>query len=122
MTNEERMELRKDSILALAKVIKQGRDELRKDNCDLSDFDTRELSNIGMSNLILARYLYDVGCQMASSPDVTVIVENGQVTGVYSNDETIAAEVIDLDVQDTEVLEHLRGYAKKTESTQFSVW
>lgn len=122
MTNEEKLELRKDSILALAKVMKQGRDELRNENCDLSDFSANELSEIGMSNLILARYLHEVGCQMSTGADVTVIVENGQVTGVYSNDELIAAEVIDLDVQDEELLEHLRGYAKKTESTQFSVW
>ena len=122
MTNEEKLELRKDSILALAKVIKQGRNELGKDNCDLSDFSAKELSGIGMSNLILARYLHDVGYQMASAADVTVIVENGQVIGVYANSENIAAEVIDLDVQDTEILEHLKGYAKKTESTQFSVW
>ncbi len=122
MTNEEKKELRKDSILALAKVMKQGRDELRNENCDLSDFTAKELSDIGMSNLILARYLYDVGCRMVNSADVTVIVENGQVTGVYSNDESIAAEVIDLDVQDTELLAHLRESAKKAESTQFPVW
>lgn len=122
MTNEEKLELKKDSILALAKVMKQGRDELRNENCDLSHFSANELSEIGMSNLILARYLHEVGCQMSTGADVTVIVENGQVTGVYSNDELIAVEVIDLDVQDEELLEHLRGYAKKTESTQFSVW
>ena len=122
MTNEEKTELRKDSILALAKIIKLGRDELRKDNYNLSGFTTKELSDIGMSNLMLARYLHDVGCQMANCADVTVIVENGQVTGVYSNNESIAAEVIDLDVQDIELLEHLRASAQKVESTQLSVW
>lgn len=122
MTNEERKELGKDRILALAKVIKQGRDKLGKDNRDLSEFSTRELSEIGMSNLILARYLHELGYQSSDSADVTVIVENGQVTGIYSNNEDIAAEVIDLDVQDAELLEHLKASAKKTESTQLPVW
>lgn len=122
MKNEERTDLRKDSILALAKIIKQGRDKLGNDTHDLSEFSTKELSEIGMSNLILARYLHEVGYQMSDSADVTVIVENGQVTGIYSNNEDIAAEVIDLDVQDAELLEHLKASAKKTESTQLPVW
>ena len=122
MKNEERTELRKDSILALAKIIKQGRDKLGNDTRNLSEFSTEELSEIGMSNLNLARYLHEVGYQMSDSADVTVIVENGQVTGIYSSNEAIAAEVIDLDVQDAELLEHLKASAKKTESTQLPVW
>lgn len=122
MTNEEKKELRKDDILALAKIIKQGRADWKNEKCDTSDFSTDELSSIGILNLSLAAYLYDSGCRIAGLADVTVIVENGQVTGVYSDNDNLAAEVIDLDVQNTEVLEQLTLYADKVQNTQQPIW
>ena len=54
--------------------------------------------------------------------DVTVMVENGQVIGIYSNNDLIAADVIDLDVQDEEVFEQLKISADKAWISQHSVW
>lgn len=122
MTNKENMNPRNNSILSLAKIIKQGRQEQTNKSCDLSEFSKEELLDVGMSNLMLAIHLHDVGCQMANYTDVTVIVENGQVTRVYSNNESIAAEVIDLDVEDIEILNELRASVEKVKATQFPVW
>ena len=124
MTNEmiEKQELRKDNILALAKIIKQGRAEQNDERSALAEYSSYELSSVGALNLLLGTYLYDVGYRMNDSADVTIIVENGQVTGVYSNNEHLAAEVIDLDVQDEELLEHLKTSVEKVENTQLPIW
>ena len=62
------------------------------------------------------------GYRLTGGAEVTVIVENGQVGGVYSDKDLIAADVIDLDVQDEDELIQLRLSADKARNTQHSVW
>ena len=119
MTNEKERARRQD-ILAMAKCVSQARTGWEK--YDLSDFSLGDVSREGMLNVSIAASLYDIGYRMILPADVTVIVENCRVTGVFSNNDNIAAEVIDLDVQDTEELEQLTASADKVRQTQYSVW
>ena len=119
MKNEEICARRKD-ILAMAKDVNQARAGWEK--YDLSDFALGDLSREGLLNVAVAAYLYDIGYRSSVNADVTVIVENGQVTGVYSPNDNIATEVIDLDTQDDEELEQLSATADKVKQTQYSVW
>ena len=89
---------------------------------DLSDFSLGDVSREGLLNVAVAAHLYDLGYRMPIYSDVTVIVENGQVTGVFSQNDNLAAEVIDLDVQDEEELDRLTASAYKVRQTQHSVW
>jgi len=119
VTNEKERAKRQD-ILAMAKCVNQARTGWEK--YDLSDFSLGDVSREGMLNVSIAASLYDMGYRMILPADVTVIVENCRVTGVFSNNDNIAAEVIDLDVQDTEELEQLTASADKVRQTQHSVW
>ncbi len=119
MTNEKDTERRKE-ILTLAKCVNHARAGWEK--YDLSDFAMGDISREGMLNVAIAAYLYDIGYRVPVTDDITVIVEGGQVIGVYSYNEDIAAEVIDLDVQDTELLEIYRASADKVRNTQYSIW
>lgn len=119
MTNEE-VRARRRAILAMAKDVNQARVGWEK--YDLSDFSFGDVSREGLLNVAVAACLYDLGYRMSVYTDVTVIVENGQVTGVYSKNDNIATEVIDLDVQDTDELEQLTKSANKVRQTQHSVW
>ena len=119
MTNEKDTERRKD-ILAMAKCVNQARAGWEK--YDLSDFALGDISREGLLNVAIAAYLYDIGYRVPVADDVSVIVEGGQVIGVYSYNEDIAAEVIDLDTQDTELLEMYRASADKIRNTQYSIW
>ena len=113
-------DVRRNDILTMAKCVNQARAEWEK--YDLSDFALGDISREGMLNVAIAAYLYDIGYRVTVPDDVTVIVEQGQVTGVYSNNEDIAAEVIDLDVQDSELLEAFKRSADKVRNTQYSIW
>lgn len=119
MTNEKGTARRKD-ILTMAKCV----DHARKlwDKYDLSEFSSEDISREGMLNMAIAAYLYDIGYRVTVPDDITVIVEEGRVTGVYSKNEDIAAEVIDLDVQDTELLKVFKASADKVRNTQYSIW
>lgn len=119
MTNEKDIERRKD-ILAMAKCVNHARAGWEK--YDLSDFSLGDVSREGMLNVAIAAYLYDIGYRVPVTDDITVIVEGGQVIGVYSCNEDIAVEVIDLDVQDSELLEMYRASADKARNTQYSIW
>ncbi len=119
MTNEKDTERRKD-ILAMAKCVNHARAGWEK--YDLSDFALGDVSREGMLNVAIAAYLYDIGYRVPVTDDITVIVEGGQVIGVYSYNEDIAAEVIDLDVQDSELLEMYKASADKVRNTQYSIW
>ncbi len=119
MTNEKE-NTRQSDILTMAKCV----DHARKlwDKYDLSEFSSEDISREGMLNMAIAAYLYDIGYRVPVTDDITVIVERGQVIGVYSYNEDIAAEVIDLDVQDRELLEMYRASADKVRNTQYSIW
>ncbi len=119
MTNEKE-NTRQSDILTMAKCV----DHARKlwDKYDLSEFSSEDISREGMLNMAIAAYLYDIGYRVPVTDDITVIVEGGQVTGVYSYNEDIAAEVIDLDVQDSELLEMYKASADKVRNTQYSIW
>lgn len=119
MTNEKE-DTRQSDILTMAKCV----DHARKlwDKYDLSEFSSEDISREGMLNMAIAAYLYDIGYRVPVTDDITVIVEGGQVIGVYSYNEDIAAEVIDLDVQDSELLEMYRASADKVRNTQYSIW
>ena len=119
MTNEKDTARRKD-ILAMAKCVNQARAGWEK--YDLSDFALGDISREGMLNVAIAAYLYDIGYRVPVTDDVSVIVEGGQVIGVYSYNEDIAAEVIDLDTQDAELLEIYKASADKVRKTQYSIW
>lgn len=119
MTNEKE-DTRKSDILTLAKCVNHVRTLWEK--YDLSEFSSEEISREGMLNIAFAAYLYDIGYRVPVTDDITVIVEGGQVIGVYSCNEDIAAEVIDLDVQDSELLEMYRASADKVRNTQYSIW
>ena len=119
MTNEKENERRKD-ILEMAKCVNQARAGWEK--YDLSDFALGDISREGILNVAIAAYLYDIGYRVPVNDDITVIVEGGQVIGVYSYNEDIAAEVIDLDTQDTELLEIYKASADKVRNTQYSIW
>ena len=119
MTNEKENSRRKD-ILAMAKSVNQARAKWEK--YDISDFSLGDVSREGLLNVALAGALYDMGYRLTGGADVTVIVENGQVVGVYSDNDLIAADVIDLDVQDEDELIQLRLSADKARNTQHSVW
>ena len=119
MTNEKE-NARQSDILTMAKCVHHARELWEK--YDLSDFALGDISREGMLNVAIAAYLYDIGYRVTIPDDITVIVEQGQVTGVYSNNEDIAAEVIDLDVQDTELLEVFKRSADKVRNTQYSIW
>ena len=119
MTNEKE-DTRQSDILTMAKCV----DHARKlwDKYDLSEFSSEDISREGMLNMAIAAYLYDIGYRVPVTDDITVIVEGGQVIGVYSYNEDIAAEVIDLDVQDSELLEMYRASADKVRNAQYSIW
>lgn len=119
MTNEKE-DTRQSDILTMAKCVDHAR--VLWDKYDLSEFSSEDISREGMLNMAIAAYLYDIGYRVTVPDDITVIVEEGRVTGVYSNNEDIAAEVIDLDVQDTELLEMYRHSADKVRNTQYSIW
>ena len=119
MTNEKENSRRKD-ILAMAKSVNQARAGWEK--YDISDFSLGDVSREGVLNVALAGALYDMGYRLTGGADVTVIVENGQVVGVYSDNDLIAADVIDLDVQDEDELIQLRLSADKARNAQHSVW
>ena len=85
---------------------------------DISDFSLGDVSREGILNVALAGALYDMGYRLTGGADVTVIVENGQVVGVYSDNDLIAADVIDLDAQDEDELIQLRLSADKARNTQ----
>ena len=119
MKNEEANARQKD-ILTMAKCVNQARAGWEK--YDISDFSLGDVSREGMLNVAIAAYLYDIGYRVTVPDDITVIVDSGQVIGVYSNNEDIAAEVIDLDVQDTELLKEFKASADKIRNTQYSIW
>ena len=116
----EKDDVRRSDILTMAKCVNNARAGWEK--YDLSDFALGDISREGMLNAAIAAYLYDIGYRVTVPDDITVIVEQGQVTGVYSNNEDIAAEVINLDVQDTELLEEFKRSADKVRNTQYSIW
>ena len=116
----EKDDIRRSDILTMAKYVNKARVGWEK--CDLSDFALGDISREGMLNVAIAAYLYDIGYCITAPDDITVIVEQGQITGVYSNNEDIVAEVIDLDVQDTELLEEFKRSADKVRNTQYSIW
>ena len=119
MTNEKE-DVRRSDILTMAKCVHHARKGWEK--YDLSDFALGDVSREGMLNVAIAAYLYDIGYRVTVPDDITVIVEEGRVTGVYSNNEDIAAEVIDLDVADDELLEMFKTSADKVRNTQYSIW
>lgn len=119
MTNEKENNRRKD-ILAMAKCVNQARAGWEK--YDISEFSFGDVSREGLLNVAIAGALYDMGYRLSVGADVTVIVENGQVIGIYSDNDLIAADVIDLDVQDEEVFEQLKISADKARTSQHSVW
>ena len=116
----EKEDVRRSDILTMAKCV----DHARKlwDKYDLSEFSSEDISREGMLNMAVAAYLYDIGYRVTVPDDITVIVEEGRVTGVYSNNEDIAAEVIDLDVTDDELLDMFKNSADKVRNTQYSIW
>lgn len=116
----EKEDVRRSDILAMAKCV----DHARKlwDKYDLSEFSSEDISREGMLNMAIAAYLYDIGYRVTVPDDITVIVEEGRVIGVYSNNEDIAAEVIDLDVTNDELLEMFKNSADKVRNTQYSIW
>ena len=116
----EKEDVRRSDILTMAKCVHHAREGWEK--YDLSDFALGDVSREGMLNVAIAAYLYDIGYRVAVPDDITVIVEKGRVTGVYSNNEDIAAEVIDLDVADDELLEMFKNSADKVRNTQYSIW
>ena len=116
----EKEDVRRSDILTMAKCVHHARDGWEK--YDLSDFALGDVSREGMLNVAIAAYLYDIGYRVTVPDDITVIVEEGRVTGVYSNNEDIAAEVIDLDVADDELLEMFKNSADKVRNTQYSIW
>ena len=116
----EKDDVRRSDILTMAKCVNHARAGWEK--YDLSDFALGDVSREGMINVAIAAYLYDIGYRVPVTDDITVIVEGGQVIGVYSCNEDIAAEVIDLDTQDSELLEMYRASADKVRNTQYSIW
>ena len=54
--------------------------------------------------------------------EITIIVKDGMVQDVYGTDQNISVSVIDLDVQDTEVLETLENDVNRVRSEQQSIW
>lgn len=116
----EKNDVRRSDILTMAKCVNRARAGWEK--YDISDFALVDISREGMLNVAIAAYLYDIGYRLPVPDDITVLVEQGQVIGVYSNNEDIAAEVIDLDVQDTELLKEFKASADKVRNTQYSIW
>ena len=116
----EKEDVRRSDILTMAKCVHHAREGWEK--YDLSDFALGDVSREGMLNVAIAAYLYDIGYRVTVPDDITVIVEEGRVTGVYSNNEDIAADVIDLDVADDELLEMFKTSADKVRNTQYSIW
>lgn len=119
MTNEES---KNKQILLMARYIQQGERARERGEFDCSEFSVDERCEVGVQRLAGAIYLYDLGYRMVIPDDITIIVKDGRVMNVYSTNENIAANVIDLDVQDPDELAELEKSANKACEEQISIW
>ena len=117
MTNELK-ETRKSNIITIAKTIKDA----AKNKQDISEFDSDIKFGIGLDTLSMAAYLYDAGIRMSALDDITIIVKDGRVNEVYSNNENIAVNLIDFDGLDQDEYTALELEALKARQTQHSIW
>ena len=117
MKNEKET-TRTNDIIAIAKSLVDA----EKNKQDLSEFDSSIKFSIGHSTLSTAVYLYDIGFRINGLDDVEIIVKDGRVSEVYSNNENIAVNVMDFDGLEDDEYSALEKEAAKVRQTQHSIW
>lgn len=117
MTNELK-DTRKNDIINIAKTLV----EAERNKQDLSDFDSDIKFSIGLGALSTAIYLHDAGFRLSCLDDVSIVVKDGRVSEVYSNNENLAVNVMDFDGLEQDEYDALDREASKVRETLHSVW
>ncbi len=117
MTNEL-TDTRKNDIISIARTLV----EAEKNKQDLSEFDSDIKFSIGHGALNAAIYLHELGFRLSALDDVSIVVKDGRVSEVYSNNENLAVNVMDFDGLEQDEYDALDREASKVRQTQHSVW
>ncbi len=120
MMNEAKS--REEQIMDIARHIRDAGITRDRGAIDSTGFTSSQVADVSMHRLAAAIYLYDLGYRLTNPDDITIVVKNGLVSQVYSTNEDIAVNVIDLDDPDPYNLEELERELQDVQARQKSIW
>lgn len=113
---------RLEQILKMAEIIQDAEKRASVGLIDTKSFPSDEITRFGLQRLAAASELIDAGYILPEQIEIGVLVKDGMVTEVTSNEPGVDVEVVDLDVQDPEELNELESRADWLLSNRHRIW